>query len=194
MLADRLLLTKVDLAGADETANTQSMLSSINQFSPQIIASPEASIGSIFWPEALDLPRSRLGITGVDSRPKNPTTTASASLAFHGVLMEDALEEWLNHTLDLLGPRLLRMKAMLNVENAPLPTALHVVRGLLHRPVTMQAWPNAVRTNRIVLIAEDVDQQILVDALSRLAACAGVEVPTVTSSSDAFPGPVSWSL
>ena len=40
---------------------------------------------------------------------------------------------WLDHTINLFGPMLLRMKAMLDVEGTAGPTVLHAVQGLLHR-------------------------------------------------------------
>ena len=87
-------------------------------------------------------------------------------------IQQDALEDWLDHTINLLGSTLLRMKAMLDVEDTFGPTVLHVVQGLLHRPVDLKAWPGDDRRNRIVLIGRDVEEQILVDALARLSAIA----------------------
>jgi G3E family GTPase len=102
---------------------------------------------------------------------------ATASLAFPGTVSSDALEAWLDHTIGLLGPMLLRMKAMLDIENAQGPTVLHAVRGLLHQPVDLKAWPTPDRQNRVVLIGSDVEQQILMDCLARLASAA---MPVVT--------------
>ena len=95
---------------------------------------------------------------------------ATASARFAGKIPQDVLEAWLDHTIGLLGPMLLRMKAMLDVEGADGPTVLHVVQGLLHQPADLEAWPTPDRDNRIVLIGRGVEQQILVDALARLAA------------------------
>lgn len=174
VLADRLLLTKTDLVAEQQTARVRTSLSEINRHAPQVIVTPETA-ASEFWPEALDLPRSLLETTSISGPTVEPVPIATASLAFDGKLSEDVLEEWLNHTIGLLGPLLLRMKAMLDVENATGPTALHVVQGMLHRPLNMAAWPGAERKNRIVLIGRDVEQQILVDGLARLAYVARVE-------------------
>ena len=64
----------------------------------------------------------------------------------------------------------------------PGPTVLHVVQGLLHRPVDLKAWPSTDRQNRIVLIGRDVEEQILADALARLAATAR-RTPTIRKAS-----------
>lgn len=175
VLADRLLLTKTDMVAEELIARVRASLSKINRHAPQVIVTPGTVVASEFWPEALDLPRSLIETTSTSGPAAEPVPIATASLAFNGKLSEDVLEEWLNHTIGLLGPLLLRMKAMLDVENATGPTALHVVQGLLHRPVNMAAWPRAERKNRIVLIGRDVERQILVDGLARLAYAARVE-------------------
>ncbi len=178
VLADRLLLTKTDLVAEEQTARVKASLSAINRHAPQMIVTPNAVAVYEFWPDALDLPRSRLEMASISCPAAEPVPIATASLAFEGKLSEDVLEEWLNHTIGLLGPLLLRMKAMLDVENASGPTVLHMVLGLLHRPVEVNIWPGAERQNRIVLIGQNVEQQILVDALARLAALAGSDPAT----------------
>lgn len=132
---------------------------------------------SAFWPDALDLPRVRSASAALCAA--EPTPVATASMAFTGKIEQDALEAWLDHTIGLLGPMLLRMKAMLEIADAPGPTVLHVVRGLLHRPIDLATWPGGQRQNRIVLIGRDVEQQILADALARLVAT--VEAPTAVA-------------
>jgi len=168
-LADRLLLTKVDLASADATRTVQQALASINPHAVQQIVLPDTATMAMFWPEVLDLPRALM-------KPANmiwsaePAPIATASLAFHGTIEKDALEAWLDRTINLFGPMLLRMKAMLDVEGAAGPTVLHVVQGLLHSPGDLKAWPGNDPQNRIVLIGRDVEEQMLMDALARLAA------------------------
>lgn len=170
-LADRLLLTKTDLVAADEARMVQQVLASLNPHTLQQVVPPGSATIATFWPEILDLPRALAKSTKITCFPE-PTPIATASLAFNGAIEQDALEAWLDHTIDLLGSMLLRIKAMLDVEDTPGPTVLHVVQGLLHRPVDLEAWPSTDRQNRIVLIGRDVEEQILVDALARLAAIA----------------------
>ena len=167
-LADRLLLTKTDLGSGDETAAVQAALTAINPHAVQQVVLPGTATMAMFWPEILDLPRALIKSAAMICSPE-PKPVATASLAFHGAIEPDDLEAWLDHTINLLGPMLLRMKAMLDVEDAPGPTVLHVVQGLLHQPVDLKAWPDGDRQNRIVLIGSEVEEQILADALARLA-------------------------
>ena len=170
-LADRLLLTKTDLVAADETRMVQQALASLNPHALRQVVLPGSATMTTFWPEILDLPRALAKTSNIRCSPE-PAPIAAASLAFNGAIEQDALEAWLDHTINLLGSMLLRMKAMLDVEDTAGPTVLHVVQGLLHRPVDLKAWPSTDRQNRIVLIGRDVEEQILVDALARLAATA----------------------
>jgi G3E family GTPase len=167
-LADRLLLTKTDLVPAEDTATVRGALAAINPHALQQIVLPGTATIATFWPEILDLPRALMKPATMACSPE-PTPIATASLAFAGVVAQDDLEAWLDHTISLLGPMLLRMKAMLDVEGAPGPTVLHVVQGLLHQPADLKAWPDGERQNRIVLIGREVEEQILMDALARLA-------------------------
>ena len=173
-LADRLLLTKTDLATSGETRQVQEALSALNPHARQHLMQPGMATMSAFWPEALDLPRA-LARPHLICSPE-PAAIASASLVFGGAIEPDALEAWLDHTINLLGPLLLRMKAMLDLAGTTQPTVLHAVQGLLHRPVDLKVWPNGDRQNRIVMIGRDVEEQILVDALARLSASASVAV------------------
>ncbi|MCA1454112.1 GTP-binding protein [Bradyrhizobium sp. BRP22] len=166
-LADRLLISKADIADADDMTAVQQVLTAINPHARQSVMHPRAMTMDMFWPSALDLPRSLMQPLGAMCSAE-PAPLATASLTFDGAIAPDLLEAWLDHTIGLLGSMLLRMKAMLDIEGAPGPTVLHVVQGLLHQPVDLTEWPVSEQRNRIVLIGRDVEEQILVDALARL--------------------------
>jgi G3E family GTPase len=168
-LADRLLISKADIADADAVTTVQQALTSINPYAKQSVMHPQTVTMDMFWPNSLDVPRSLMKPLGLMCSAE-PAPLATASLAFDGAIAPDVLESWLDHTIGLLGPMLLRMKAMLDIEGVPGPTVLHVVQGLLHKPIDLKEWPISAQRNRIVLIGRDVEEQILADALARLQA------------------------
>lgn len=168
-LADRLLISKSDVADHGEQVAVQRLLREINPHAEQAVIHPRAAAMEAFWPQSLDLPRALMAPRRMICAPER-VPIATASVAFDGAIAPDILEEWLDHTMGLLGPMLLRMKAMLDIAGASGPTVLHAVQGLLHQPVDMKDWPVAERRNRIVLIGRDVETQILDDALARLTA------------------------
>jgi G3E family GTPase len=56
------------------------------------------------------------------------------------------------------GPRLLRMKGLVQVAEHPdRPLLLHAVQQILHPPVILDAWPDADRRSRLVLIVKDIE-------------------------------------
>jgi G3E family GTPase len=167
-LADRLLLTKTDLVSEEAIAAVQVALTAINPHALQLLVPPGSATAATFWPDTLDLPRALMKSTNMICAAE-PTPIAAASLAFAGAIDQEDLEAWLDHSINLFGPMLLRMKAMLDIDGAPGPTVLHVVQGLLHQPVDLEEWPGGDRQNRIVLIGRDVEEQILMDVLVRLA-------------------------
>jgi G3E family GTPase len=60
------------------------------------------------------------------------------------------------------GPRLLRMKGLVQVAEHPdRPLLLHAVQQILHPPVILDAWPDADRRSRLVLIVKDIEEALV---------------------------------
>jgi G3E family GTPase len=166
-LADRVVISKADVADAGQIASVQSALTAINPHAVQSVMHPQSTTMDAFWPQSLDLPLALIRPRGMMCSG-GPAMLATASLSFDGAIPPDVLESWLDHTIGLLGPMLLRMKAMLDIEGTAGPTVLHAVQGLLHMPAGLKQWPVTELRNRIVMIGREVDEQILADALARL--------------------------
>jgi G3E family GTPase len=57
----------------------------------------------------------------------------------------------------LHGPKLLRMKGIVKLAETPdEPLVIHGVQHVMHPPVRLEAWPDADRRTRIVVIARDL--------------------------------------
>ncbi|PZN96157.1 MAG: GTP-binding protein [Hyphomicrobiales bacterium] len=60
------------------------------------------------------------------------------------------------------GPKLLRMKGLVQVAEHPdRPLLLHAVQQILHPPVILDAWPDADRRSRLVLIVRDIEETVV---------------------------------
>jgi G3E family GTPase len=60
------------------------------------------------------------------------------------------------------GPNLLRMKAIVNVEETPdRPMVLHGVQHVLHPASQLAAWPDGDRRTRMVFIVRDLEPRII---------------------------------
>lgn len=56
------------------------------------------------------------------------------------------------------GPKLLRLKGLVQVADAPeQPMLVHAVQQVLHPPLQLAAWPDADRRSRLVLIGKDLE-------------------------------------
>ena len=56
------------------------------------------------------------------------------------------------------GPRLLRLKGLVQVAEAPdRPMLVHAVQQVLHPPLQLASWPDADRRSRLVLIGKDLE-------------------------------------
>lgn len=177
-MADRLLLTKTDLASPEQVDALTARLAELNPGAPvhpvlngEIDPALVTHLG-LFNP--LDKhpdvvkwlahqrykPAARSLLGGkprVEPPPAHDPRIQSFSLSFeqplewHGVL--SALE-----MLQAFRPQnLLRMKALVNVKGQPKPLVLHGVQHLLYPPVELAEWPDDDRRSRFVFITSDLD-------------------------------------
>lgn len=60
------------------------------------------------------------------------------------------------------GPNLLRMKAIVNIEETPdRPMVLHGVQHVLHPATQLDAWPDDDRRTRMVFIVRDIEPRVI---------------------------------
>jgi G3E family GTPase len=60
------------------------------------------------------------------------------------------------------GPTLLRMKAIVNIEETPdRPMVLHGVQHVLHPATQLEAWPDADHRTRMVFIVRDIEPRVI---------------------------------
>jgi len=68
---------------------------------------------------------------------------------------------WLSMLLNRHGKEVLRVKGILNVAGTDTPVAVHGVQHLVHPPTHMRAWPDADRRSRLVFIVRGLDPQAI---------------------------------
>ena len=61
----------------------------------------------------------------------------------------------------LYGPKLLRVKGILNVKDQPKPFVVHGVQHIFYPPDTLEKWPSADRTSRLVFITKDLPESLV---------------------------------
>jgi G3E family GTPase len=163
-LADRLVITKSDMAEAADVTALHAALKNMNP-AAEIF---EAVNGEVD-PAAL-LPLSFLDpaapATFVRARkfadsPSHETETLAISLTAEAPLNWRLFEAWLRKIRLTHAAQLLRVKAILNLSDSELPVVIHGVHHVLHTPTQLPAWPDADRRSRIVLITRGLPRGLI---------------------------------
>jgi G3E family GTPase len=180
-VADRLLLTKTDLAEAVPLAGLRQCLRELNPAAPVHVVEhgaidPEHLLNcGLFRPEEKHpdvlrwLAESRYRPAG-DSlaglrRAPAPSSHASGIRSF--CISFDQPLDWLGLTaaLEMLmsfrAKHILRMKALVNALGEDKPLVLHAVQHVFHAPATLPEWPDADRGSRFVFITDDLDEDFV---------------------------------
>lgn len=77
-----------------------------------------------------------------------------------------AFESWLNVLTSFRGENLLRIKGIVNLVGHERPVAIHGVQHLFHPAVKLPAWPGDDRRSRIVFITRDLDDAVIAQTFS----------------------------
>ncbi len=77
-----------------------------------------------------------------------------------------AFEEWINMAMMLKGPDLLRVKGIVNVKDFSGPVVVHGVQHVFHPPVMLEKWPSDDHRSRMVFITRDVQKEFLEELLA----------------------------
>ncbi len=165
ILADRLIITKTDIAGEGASAALSEKLRVLNH-------------GAEIY-EAINGDIDPACLTDPVPHQRNVFVAETAHSDGIGsfVLTENAPLPWsvFAKTMDALmqmrGPDLLRVKGFLNVKNCNGPVVVQFVQHLAHPPVELQRWPDDNRQSRVVFITRNIsEQQVrgLLDAMRNL--------------------------
>jgi G3E family GTPase len=165
-VADRLLLTKTDLASAGDIAAVIARLQALNAAAPILrvvdgAIEPDALFGAAIAgrdPQALEaVPDDHTHETG----GSHHHGIASFCLVRDEPLPWLPFARWLESLASLRASDLLRVKGIVHVRGRSKPLVIHVVQHVLHPPRELQSWPDDDRRSRIVFITRNIDQAAL---------------------------------
>jgi G3E family GTPase len=75
----------------------------------------------------------------------------------------------------LRGADLLRVKGLVAVEGCRGPVVVHAVQHVAHRPVELEAWPDAERRSRLVFITRHLPRAPIEALFAAVAAIGSVK-------------------
>jgi G3E family GTPase len=163
ILADRLVVTKTDLADIKTKKVLAAKLKELN---------PRADIDMIVDG---DIDPRHLIDSGQDATATRHSGFVAEASHSDGVssfvIREKKPLDWpvfqraLDTLVSLRGPDLLRIKGLLNLEGSKGPVVLQAVQHLVHPPVELAEWPDKDRSSRLVFITRDVSEKQVRDLL-----------------------------
>jgi G3E family GTPase len=200
-VADRLVLTKTDLAG--ETAALTTRLRRLNPAAP-ILA---AELGRIDPALILDVGLYNPTTKSLEAqawlkseaygedvhdhshdrqldRNRHDEHIRAFCLTWDRPLDWGRFADWIESLIALHGTGLLRIKGLLNVAGSSGPIAIHGVQHLFHPPVELPAWPDGDRRSRIVFITRDIEAASL---KTGLAAFQGADASATSAAAEHNP-------
>jgi len=172
-VADRLLISKTDLAEAASSAHLRARLGKLNpgaqlyevvqgEIDPALLfdSGPFDPAGKgdkvLQWLNA-EAHASHDHHHDHD-RSRHDAHIGSFCLTFDEPLDWDRFNRWLMGVRAVWGDKLLRVKGVLNVESEKLPLVIHGVHRTFHPPTLLARWPDADRRSRLVFIVRDLDR------------------------------------
>jgi G3E family GTPase len=169
MLADRIVLSKADLADETSLAATTARVAALN---------PRAAIASAVQGELdpawlAEAPRlAPAGFLAEAAEAEHTDDVKSFTLRDQQPIAWDVFARTIELLIGLRGADLLRVKGFLDVVGCRGPVVVQVVQHLAHPPVELSAWPDDDRTSRVVFIARRMGERevrALFDAVRALA-------------------------
>jgi G3E family GTPase len=183
-MADRLLLTKQDIAEPQAVASLRRRLQELNPTARLLsVANGEADPADLLdcglwrgenrhadvahWLNDEKLAADHAVCADHDHHhdhhdhhpDRHDDHVSSFVLTYDRPLSWEPLALALEVLMSMRGETLLRVKGIVNVVESPTPLVIHGVQHLFHPPATLPAWPDDDRRTRIVFITRDLSRQ-----------------------------------
>jgi G3E family GTPase len=193
-VADRLIVTKADLADRDGLAALEARLTALNPGAPLLRTAhgaidPNALFGlGLFDPQTKSVQVQRWLQDEAVAAHHGDEHGHGHDTVSHDVNRHDerisafcitrerpmswsALSGWLDSLATMRGDDLLRVKAIVAIRDKPeQPVVLHGVQHLFHPPVLLPQWPSDDRRTRMVFITRDLPQAMIEQTLTAFEA------------------------
>jgi len=189
-VADRLVITKTDIADADKTTALLDRLHHLNPTAEFITAiGGEVDVRRMLRADVYDARTKGAEVLRwlaeekerpethehAHNRNRHDEHIHSFTLTFDEPLDWTAFGIWLTMLLHTHGERVLRVKGILNVRDVDVPVIINGVQHVVHPPMHLDAWPDDDRRSRIVFIVDDLDRASIersLAAFNRVGAAA----------------------
>jgi G3E family GTPase len=178
-IADRLIITKSDIANGSPTA-LAARLARLNPSAPiEDSQSPAFDLFGVFSDRSGDFAREHTRLRSWINEAAYPAAhghhhhkggahgndVIAACITFEEAIDWTAFTVWLTMLLHSHGANLLRIKGLLNIEGQPGPVIFQGVQHIVSPPVHLRDWPDEDRRSRLVFITRCIDPKGLKESL-----------------------------
>ena len=162
-LADRLLLTKPDLA---DSGGLRDLLRALNPAAPVTpVLHGDIDPAALTREAAADLAllRRRANTGRFAATAGHVSRIATLTLCFPDPPEFSVLADWLGNLVGAHGAALLRVKGIVQLLGEKRPLAVHGVQHVFHPPTRLAAWPHGLPVSTLVFICDGLDPQIITE-------------------------------
>jgi G3E family GTPase len=184
-VADRIVLSKTELAPPERTEALAARLAALNPHAPILravageIAPAELLAAGPFDPSAKPAAVARWLAAaphhhhhGHDPN-RHDGRICATSLSYDTPLHWEAVGSFLEMLTRTRGESVLRIKGILDLVGEERPVAVHGVQHVWHPPARLAAWPEGPRRSRLVVITRDLPGEVIREGLAAFERAAG---------------------
>lgn len=176
-VADRLVITKTDLASAAQLGAVRARLAGLNPRARVFESRPGDAALASFSPsdplQARAVPLEEPGHAHRRDVNRHDEHIIAHAVVLDGPVSWSGIAAWCRIVVDRLGDRLLRCKGLVEIAESGEVVFLQGVQRVFHTPERLAHWPDADRRSRLVCITRDVDPAELRSLLPALKLPAG---------------------
>jgi G3E family GTPase len=180
-VADRIVLSKTDLAAPEAVAALSDRLRALNPVAPILAAvagaiAPEAILAAGPYDPSVKVPDVARWIGAQrhadhhhqhHDANRHDARIRALCLEYDRPLPWDGVAGWLEMLAMTRGGAVLRVKGLLDLAGQDVPVAVHGVQSVFHPPRRLPAWPPGEPSrSRLVFILRDLDPKVVEDGLA----------------------------
>jgi len=186
-VADRIVLTKTDIAEVADAERLRAKLARLNPSAELIEAvNGEVDVKRLLRADIYDPATKGVEVRRwLDEEAQSPHDhkhghdinrhdkhIRTFTMTFDDALDWTAFGIWLTMLLHAHGEKVLRVKGILNVKGVEAPVVINGVQHVVHPPMHLKSWPDDDRRSKIVFIVDDIEQKLVERSLAAFNAAA----------------------
>jgi G3E family GTPase len=184
-LADRIVITKADAASPATLDALEARLAALAPLATITRAAhgavaPEVLLGAAASPEITASWRQQIAAAEHEhavegcSHPSHHHGVRSFAVRLPRAARLGPLGMWLTIMTQMHGPKLLRVKGLIEVEGEALPRAIHCVQHVVYPAAPLAAWPDEARGGSLVFITRGLGEGTLASLKASLLDTLGM--------------------